>query len=117
MKCRAKGEASCTGGCEIACTKPDAALFCDGQYIDHGGNLDSCVGAIETWIKAHVELDAKADGSAACDGGTCKAEGSASASASCAMAKAPDASSWFGLGLLGAVTTGLVLRRRQRRGA
>jgi hypothetical protein len=116
MDCRAKGEVDCTGGCEIACSKPNAALFCDGQYIDHGGHLDSCVGAIEAFIKANVEFDAKADGSAACNNGTCKAEGSAEASASCSMAKTPNSSSLFGLGLLGAVTTGLAFRRRQRRG-
>jgi hypothetical protein len=77
--------------------------------------LDSCVGAIEAFIKANVDFDAKADGSAACNNGTCQAEGSASASASCAMAKVPNASSFFGLGLLGAVTSGLILRRRARR--
>jgi hypothetical protein len=117
MKCRASGEASCTGGCEIACSKPEAAVFCNGQYIDHGGHFDSCLSAIEDTITAAVEFDAKADGSAACNNGKCQASGSAEASASCAMAKVPGVANWFGFGLLGAVTTGLILRRRQRRSA
>jgi hypothetical protein len=117
LQCRAKGEASCTGGCEIACSKPDAALFCDGQYIDHGGHLESCVDAIEATIAANVEFDAKADGSAACNNGKCEASGSAEASASCAMAKAPGGPSGLIWGLFGAATVGLVLRSRKRRGA
>lgn len=115
--CSGSAKATCKSDCEIACTKPKAAVFCDEQFVDVNGNYSSCIKAIEDWVTANVELDAKADGSAACNNGTCKAEGSASASASCAMAKVPNGSSWFGLGLLGVVTTGLVLRRRQRRGA
>lgn len=115
MACRTKAEAGCVSDCKVACTKPDAALFCDGQYVDHGGNLDSCVTALKEVIKANVELDAKADGSAACSGGTCTAEGSAEASASCGMARAPQSAGWAGLGLFGAVLTGLGLRRRSRR--
>jgi len=116
MDCRATGEAKCTGGCEIACEQPNAALFCDGQYIDNGGHLASCTDALKKLVGT-IKVDATADGSAACNNGTCTAEGSASANASCAMAKFPNASNWLGLGLLGVVTSGLVMRRRQRQRA
>ena len=118
MQCRAEGEASCTGGCELACTKPDAAIFCDGQYIDHNGNFAKCKQALIDEIKAHITVDAEYSGSAACNGGTCKVEGEASASAKASCAMAPGGSntaSWLGLGLFGLVTAGLVRRRRARR--
>lgn len=116
MACRAEGEAACTGGCEVACSKPEAAIFCDGQYIDHGGNAAECRAALVETIKARIHTEAKYSGSAACDGSTCTAEGEASAKASCAMSPAgSNAGSWFGLGLLGVVTTGLVRRRRARK--
>jgi hypothetical protein len=119
LDCRVDGDAKCQSDCEIACEKPNAALFCDGQFIDHGGNLESCVAAINDWISEHVQVDATAEGSAACNHGTCTAEGSAkaSANASCAMSKTTTSSSGIGFGLLGVVTTGFFLRRRRRLGA
>jgi len=112
MTCRTKGEASCTGGCEVACTQPRGAIFCDGQFIDAGNNAQSCITALTDVIKATVNLDATASGSASCSNGSCEAQGEAKASASCAMAPAySDRGSWFGFGLLGVVTAGLVRRR------
>jgi MYXO-CTERM domain-containing protein len=114
MECRTRTQASCTGGCEVACTKPDAAIFCNGQYIDHGGNLQSCLDALEAAVSIRVTYDATASGSASCSGGSCEAEGKASAKASCAMSPpGSDAGSWFSLGLFGVVTAGLIRRRRR----
>lgn len=112
MTCRAKGEATCTGGCEVACSQPRAAIFCDGQYIDAGGNAQSCITALTNTIEAAIEYDATSSGSAACANGSCEAKGEAQASASCAMSPAGSSrGTWFGLGLLGVVTAGLIRRR------
>jgi hypothetical protein len=48
--CETKGQ----GGCEDACTSYDGALFCDGEYVDYGDNLQACIDALETEISAHV---------------------------------------------------------------
>lgn len=118
MQCRAKNEVSCTGGCAVECSKPNAAIFCDGQYIDHGGNAQSCLTALEAAVTVAIEYDAQASGSASCTGGSCQAEGEAEAKASCAMAKVSSgAGSWFGLGLFGVALSGLALRRRARKSA
>lgn len=114
MNCRANADVTCTTDCRASCEKPNAAIFCDGQYIDHGGNLDSCLSAIEATVTANIKYDATSSGSASCANGTCQAEGEAEASASCAVAKVPHSSGWLALGLFGAITSGIVLRRRQR---
>ncbi len=115
MTCRAKGEATCTGGCEVACSEPRGAIFCDGQFIDAGGNAQSCITALTDTIKAAIKMDATASGSAACENGTCEVEGEAKASASCAMTPAnSNRGTWFGLGLFGAVTAGLIRRRARK---
>jgi hypothetical protein len=36
-------EAKLTGGCQTQCQAQQGALFCDGQYIDAGGNLQQCI--------------------------------------------------------------------------
>lgn len=117
MTCRAKGEASCTGGCTVACSQPRAAIFCEGEYLDCGGHAESCITALTDTIKASITYDATASGSASCSGNGCEAQGEAKASASCAMMPASsNRGTWFGLGLLGVVTAGLV-RRRVRKSA
>ncbi|HMA93312.1 MAG TPA: hypothetical protein VKP30_11545 [Polyangiaceae bacterium] len=108
--CQAKAYATCTGGCKAECRNTgEGALFCNGEWVDHGGNLDECIQALRE------QLNIQVSGSASCSGNSCQAEGKASAS--CAVSQpGKDAGSWIGLGLFGAVATGLVLRRRQRRG-
>src|SRR5438105_1420269 len=47
VSCQATGYANCeamlTGGCQAQCTTPQGALFCDGQYVDTGNNLQQCI--------------------------------------------------------------------------
>jgi hypothetical protein len=93
-KCQAKATGSCQvacqanfddvkckadlkGGCDVQCKDPDGAIFCDGQYVDSGGNLAKCADA----LNAILNLKFEASGSAECSNGQCTAEGSASASA------------------------------------
>lgn len=114
VDCQATGYAKCEtdlqGGCEVDCSKTgDGALYCDNQYVDHGGNLDSCIKAIQDAFPT-VTVDASATGR--CYGNTC--EGQAEASASCAMTPASrernGALGALGLGFLALV--GLARRRR-----
>jgi hypothetical protein len=56
IDCQAKSFVSCEtdlqGGCETACSKPDGALFCDGQYVDVGDKLDQCVADLKAMRNA-----------------------------------------------------------------
>jgi hypothetical protein len=62
--------------------EPEGALFCSGQYVDHGGNLDECLSAIE----AAIEFESRGSSSASCQNNSCQAEAEGEASASCALA-------------------------------
>lgn len=114
VDCQAGGyidcEASLTGGCMARCQEPDGALFCDGQYVDHGGNLDACIDALRNLL--NIEVDASARGSAGCVGDTCTAEGEAEASASCAVAWHRTPREGLPLLLLGLPLLALFRRRR-----
>jgi hypothetical protein len=39
--------AKLTGGCQTQCQAQKGALFCDGQYVDAGGNLQQCLDALK----------------------------------------------------------------------
>ncbi|MCY0988704.1 MYXO-CTERM sorting domain-containing protein [Nannocystis sp. ILAH1] len=75
IDCQAGGYANCRadleGGCKLHCQRPEGALFCDGQFVDVGDQLDACVDA----LKALLEIEVYAEGSASCQGNTCQAEG------------------------------------------
>jgi len=114
INCQSKGYAECKanleGGCKTQCTQPNGALFCDGQYVDAGNNLQNCIDALNAYLNIKVD----ASGSASCTGNECSAEGEASASCGrVARSDVPSASSlWIvaGLGLVGAAA----VRRRKK---
>ena len=109
---QAKCEVDLEGGCKVQCQKPEGALYRDGQYVDTGDNLKSCISALDAFLRSKV--DVSASGSADCDNGACEAEGEASAS--CA-ASPMGASTGFGsMALLGG-GLGLVALIRRRRHA
>jgi MYXO-CTERM domain-containing protein len=56
-------KADLQGGCETQCSKPEGALFCDGQYI-RANNLDSCVAALRDLLDIDVQFQASASASA-----------------------------------------------------
>jgi hypothetical protein len=103
------------GNCQAACQEPETAMFCDGQYVDHGDNLSECIAAIEAVISATVTFDYSARGSSKCEGNTCEAEGEAEASATCSAAAGQTKGGLEWLGLLGAAGAVAVSRRRSRR--
>jgi hypothetical protein len=80
----AKCEADVEGGCKADCQKPEGALFCDGQYIDHNGSVQQCIDAIKAALPS-VTIDVSAQSSGSCDSTTSSCMGEASASASCAF--------------------------------
>jgi hypothetical protein len=56
LDCQAKGYARCEAdvqGC-WSLPEPGSALFCDGQYVDHGDNL-RCMSTRCARLNAHVE--------------------------------------------------------------
>jgi len=85
--CQARGYATCeaelSGGCRVQCQKPEGALFCNGNYVDAGNNLNDCIDALRA--KFAINVDVSARGSAQCSNGVCTAEGEAEAS--CAVAE------------------------------
>lgn len=111
IDCQADGfvdcEAELRGGCEVVCSKPEGALFCDGQYVDYGDNLQECLDALE------AAFDVQGSASGQCSNGRCTGE--AEGSLSCAVDPRSRSSAWA-LGWFGAITSSLlVLGRRRRR--
>jgi hypothetical protein len=85
LQCNLECQAELQGGCEVECQSPEGALFCDGQYVDHGGNLEKCIAA----LNAYLEVEVDASSSAACEGNSCSAEAQASVRCSVAEVGAP----------------------------
>ena len=117
VECQGELSASCQskleGGCKVACESPEGALFCNGQYVDHGGNMKDCIAALNAMLT--VKVDASATGSIECSGGSCEAEGEAEAGCSMSVANQPsDGSTPYAIGLLGALGA-LVFGRSRRR--
>ena len=108
VSCQGSCSAELSGGCKAECEKPEGALFCDGQYVDHGGNLEECIAALNAIL--NVKVDASA--SASCSGNSCEAEGEVSAS--CAHNEGPVSpwsAGWAAAFLAG---LGVTIRRRRR---
>jgi hypothetical protein len=116
VDCQSKGFVKCEGDlkldCEAQCTKPEGALFCDGQYVDHGGNLEDCVSSLEAWISGQVDVSASGSAMGECMNGTCEAEAEGEASASCTTV--PGGPAGFGAALMGMMVAGAALGRRRR---
>jgi MYXO-CTERM domain-containing protein len=115
ISCQSKGYASCEGnlmgGCTAQCTQPSGALFCDGQYVDTGNNLQNCIDALNAILKIKVT----ASGEASCDGGVCQASGMASASCAASPGEAPLSGGFLFAGLgLAAIAARRSKRQHQR---
>lgn len=110
IDCQADGYVECKadleGGCKGHCNEPEGALFCDGQYVDAGNNLEECIAALKAIFNFNIE--GYADGNAQCSGNTCTAEGIAGCSCS---ADAPGDVPLAALGLA-FVVLGATRRRR-----
>ena len=118
IDCQSDGYADCKfdaqGGCEAECSAPEGALFCDGQYVDHGGNAEECIASLEAWIKSKVDVKATGSAMGECKNGTCEAEAEGEASASCATV--PGGAAGSGVALVGMILAGAAIGRRRRAG-
>ena len=117
VDCQAEGYVECKtrvqGGCEVACSRPDGALFCDGQYVE-ARELDECIAAIEAELD--IEVEARGSASSDCSGNRCEGNAEGSASASCAMESgAPTAGAPGAMGLLLALAGVVGARLRRKR--
>ena len=98
-------EADIRGGCEVACNTEQGALFCDGNYVDHDGNLQECLDSLRGLLNVMVS------GSASCEGNSCMAEGEISCSCTASDAQR-DAQGGALFALGGLFLFGLSRRRR-----
>jgi MYXO-CTERM domain-containing protein len=112
ISCQSEGFADCTvdaqGSCTAHCDTEEGALFCNGEYVDYGDNLDACVQALKDLLNIEVEGYAMAE----CHDNTCEAE--AGGSVGCQIGDtsgAPGLLALLGLTLLG---FGAPRRRRAR---
>lgn len=109
VDCQADGFAMCKadlqGGCETQCTRPEGALFCDGQYVDVGGNLEECIDSLRAELNVEVSGYAEAE----CTIGECTGE--AGGAISCAVDEPSNQPWWLGVGIFGVL--GVVAMRRR----
>jgi hypothetical protein len=100
------------GGCKTECQKPDGALFCSDQYIDHGGNLRQCVDSLNALLSAKVQISSSTELYSDCQDGVCSITIGAEGGIGCGeIAHRPNASV-LPLGLFLLALLGIVLRRR-----
>lgn len=59
----AECKAELEGGCTAQCSKPEGALFCDGQFIEVS-NIDACIDALRDLLDIEVHFEASASASA-----------------------------------------------------
>jgi MYXO-CTERM domain-containing protein len=115
IDCQSEGYAECkaelSGGCEVECERGEAQIFCDSNYVDHGGNLESCIDA----LRAAGHVEARGSSHAECSGNRCEAEAEGEVSASCAFAPGETGGASGPLGLIGLGLLGFGLRRGRRR--
>jgi MYXO-CTERM domain-containing protein len=113
VQCQAEGyvdcKASLEGGCKVDCDAEQGALFCDGQYVDHGGNLKECVDSLRAVL--NIQVSGYAEGE--CSGNMCSGE--AGGSISCAVAPAESDYGRTGalMGAFGLMLAGFIARRRR----
>jgi MYXO-CTERM domain-containing protein len=99
-------EADLSGDCQAECNTEQGVLFCDGQYVDHGGNLDECVASLVALFDIHVEGYAEGE----CSGNMCHGE----AGFSCVCTPDGDAGRNAGITAAFGVIVLAALRRRRR---
>jgi hypothetical protein len=114
--CQAKGYAKCEadvqGSCKAQCKTDEGALFCDGQFVDRGDNLDMCIDALKAAFNAKVTVKGESHGESGCDGGTCEASGGARVSSTCSSTRPGSPANVWALFALVSAMLAYVLRLR-----
>jgi hypothetical protein len=104
-------QADVEGSCHSDCDGDDGALFCDGQFVDHGDNLDECVDA----LKDAFDIDVAGYIHGDCRGNHCEVH--AGGGVSCGVGGSGGSGALAGWVLAGAAMLGVGRRRaRARRG-
>lgn len=114
VDCQAKGYAKCEaeiqGGCEVECESDEGALFCAGQYVDHGDNLQQC---IDTLKAINIRVEGESSGDADCEGASCRAEGQARVSSDCSTTTPGTRANLWAMFALVAAMLAYMLRTRR----
>lgn len=97
------------GGCEVQCSEPKGALFCNGQYV-YASDIDAC---IQHLLAQGISVDASATASATCDANGCDL--GAALDSGCAAAPGKTTGEAEGVMLLGVLGLGYAAARRRRR--
>jgi MYXO-CTERM domain-containing protein len=99
-------QAEVMGECVTQCETEEGALFCDGQYVDHGDNLDACVDQLKDLLD--IDVSGFIDGE--CDDNSCEVD--AGGTFSCGVG-GTGGGALAGWGLIGlAILVGVSRRRR-----
>jgi hypothetical protein len=107
-------ETELKGGCEIECEQPEGALFCDGQYVDHGGKLRECIDQLNALLNSVVNVSASASLTSDCSDGLCSV--SVEVEVGCGVAgQEPAETPWTLFAVFGALGAIIVLGSRRRR--
>ncbi|HVW26289.1 MAG TPA: hypothetical protein VHC69_13050 [Polyangiaceae bacterium] len=114
--CQGQGFVDCKtnvqpGICKAQCQEPHGAIFCNGQFVDNGGNAEQCIDALKAYLSSHVVVNAA--GSAMCTSDdVCEAQGKVSCHCSTPARRGGSTSGLLAIaGLLG-LAGALRLRRR-----
>jgi MYXO-CTERM domain-containing protein len=92
--------------CTTQCNQPEGALFCNGNYVDVGGNLAQCVDALNAVLTSKIDVTVTASGSA---------NGTSTTKVSCAASPSPaPGGPMAAFGAVMAVTIAAVRRRAKR---
>jgi len=96
------------GGCEVQCSKPSGALFCNGQYV-YASDIKACI----TWLATQgINVDASASAELTCDLNGCDLEALVDSGCSAAAGPAPASDALLALYMLGFF--GFVRRTRKK---
>jgi hypothetical protein len=95
------------GGCSVACSKPEGAIFCNGQYVN-ATSVEQCITYLAT---KGLQVDVSARAQATCDLSGCKGAGTATG-----CAASPGSNAGFGgaLAVIGLAAAAGVMRARRR---
>jgi hypothetical protein len=106
LSCTAKVE----GSCEAACSKPEGAIFCNGQYVN-ATDAKACITYLAT---RDIKVDTSAKGSLTCTGTDCSGIGGVKG---CAVGASGDGYGVAILGLFGVVMARRITRKRSTKAA
>jgi hypothetical protein len=112
MSCDLQCFATLEGGCNVACTRPEGGLFCNGQYVN-ASDVQGCISAL---VAQGLQVDVSAQASVTCGITGCDGTGTGSVGGlSCAAA--PGTESPFApiVVAMGMAAAGISMSRRRNR--